>query len=80
MRGGRLCSVNSCAVLLIHVLISGGTEMRRMAEIAGVGTVGALRDVLANFPENMPVSDCLGEDLLLLVFKDDNGQQYMEIG
>lgn len=54
--------------------------MRRMAEIAGVGTVGALRDVLANFPENMPVSDYLGDDILLLVFEDTTGKQHMEIG
>lgn len=54
---------------------------KRIREIDGIETVGALREVLLDLPEDMPITDGVGELILLTVFEDkDTGAQYAEIG
>lgn len=55
--------------------------VKRIREIDGIETVGALREALLSLPEDMPITDGVGELILLTVFEEkDTGAQYAEIG
>lgn len=53
----------------------------RVKEIEGFETVGALREALISLPEDMPITDGLGESLLLTVYRDtETGDEFAELG
>lgn len=54
---------------------------KRIKELDGIETVGALREALLDLSEDMAITDGVGELILLTVYEDrDTGLQYVEIG
>lgn len=50
-------------------------------EVEGLETVGELMEVLAGVPDEMPLSDALGEPLIVRFYKDiDTDDPSIEIG
>lgn len=50
-------------------------------EVEGIETVGDLYEVLSSLPAEMPVSDGLGEPIILRFFKEmDTDERSIEIG
>lgn len=53
----------------------------RVKEIEGVWTVGALREALLELPEDMAITDSLGEGLIITVLREaETGEESAEIG
>ena len=56
-------------------------NLRRIWEKENIETVGALREALADMPDDMPVCDGVGEPLLVSLFEDEEtGDRSIEIG
>jgi len=52
----------------------------RVKEIEGIETVGALREALLDLPEDMPIGDGFGDQILLTVYREaETGDQFAEI-
>lgn len=56
------------------------TVVTRVKGFEGFETVGALREALLDLPEDMPLTDTMGEPLLLTVFREaETGDEFAEM-
>lgn len=55
--------------------IGGQDGMTTISEIAGIENVGELRDFLRTLDSRTPVTDAIGEEILITVREDDNGKR-----
>jgi len=56
------------------------TVVTRVKGFEGFETVGALREALLDLPEDMPLTNIMGEPLLLTVFREaETGDEFAEI-
>jgi hypothetical protein len=56
------------------------SDLIRIAEHGNITTVGALLDALDGLPNNLPISDTMGEPLMITTYRDaETGKEVLEI-